>query len=104
MKNIQVIDGADNCSYSIYIIDEKSFSLVFPDEDQNIEFIDDLIERLGEEKVIEILNPIWKCLIKKNEMIGLHGTLFYGLQLKKKYYPNKKESDLDQDWGFGKGR
>lgn len=104
MKNIQVIDGANNCSYSIYMINDESFSLIFPGEDQNIEFINDLIERLGESKVIEILNPIWKCIIKKNEVIGLHGILFYDWEVKKKYYPNKKESDLDQDWGFGKGR
>ncbi|MEG7978457.1 MAG: hypothetical protein NY202_00600 [Mollicutes bacterium UO1] len=39
-KNIQVIDGADNCHYPIYSIEEEYFNLIFPNG-QDIEFIED---------------------------------------------------------------
>jgi hypothetical protein len=39
-KNIQVIDGAINCHYPIYSIEEEYFNLIFPNG-QDIEFIDD---------------------------------------------------------------
>jgi hypothetical protein len=39
-KNIQVIDGADNCHYPIYSIEEEYFALIFPNG-QDIEFVDD---------------------------------------------------------------
>ena len=40
----------------------------------------------------------WKTLIKneidKKKIKGIHGTLFYELLFKKKYYPNKREKDM----------
>ena len=94
LKNIQVIDGADNCAYDIYTISEESFLKIFPNG-QDIEFIEDLIERLGEDQAQNILEPVWKNRVPKSEAQGVHGTLFYGLLKKKQYYPNKKDSDLD---------
>jgi len=41
-KNIQVIDGAINCHYPIYSIEEEYFNLIFPNG-QDIEFIEDFI-------------------------------------------------------------
>ena len=49
MKSIQVIDGADNCAYDVFSISDKSFEKIFPDG-QDIEFIKDLIHRLGENR------------------------------------------------------
>jgi hypothetical protein len=45
LKNIQVIDGADNCHYPIYSIEEEYFNLIFPNN-QDIEFIEDFIARI----------------------------------------------------------
>jgi len=95
MKNIQVIDGATNCAYCIYQISDDNFTLIFPTEGQDIEFIDDLFSRLGEHKAEEILSPIWERRVDKKNILGLHGTLFYQMEFKKKFYPNKQESDLD---------
>jgi len=95
MKNIQVSDGATNCAFSVYQISEECFHSIFPGERQNIEFIDDLILRLGEQRAGEILTPVWKNRVEKEDIIGLHGTLFFEMKFKKKYYPNKRESDLD---------
>jgi hypothetical protein len=95
MKNIQVIDEAVNCAYSIYQINDQSFSEIFPGDGQDVEFIDDLFQRLGEEKMSELIPPMWENLVKKRDVVGLHGTLFYGFKGKKKFYPNKRESDLD---------
>ena len=102
MKNIQVIDGATNCAYSIYETSDDVFALIFPGDGQDVEFIDDLIGRLGEAKVAQILSPIWPRRIEKRNLVGLHGTLFFELDFKKKFYPNKKESDLD-DGALQKG-
>jgi len=95
MKNIQVIDGASNCAYSIFQISDESFSLVFPEPGQDVEFIDDFILRVGEKRADDILAPIWASPIAKPHVTGLHGTLFYELPEKKKFYPNKREDDLD---------
>jgi hypothetical protein len=47
MKNVQVIDGATNCTYSLFAVTERD------------------------------------------------GTLFYELNLKKRYYPTRKEVEVD---------
>ena len=94
MKNIQVIDGADNCAYDVFSISDSDFIKIFPNG-QDIEFSEDLFERLGAEEVSSILEPVWKNRLDKKEVTGIHGTLFYGLESKKEYYPNKRETDLD---------
>lgn len=95
MKNIQVIDDADNCAYSIFAIEEDGFNMIFPGEGQDIEFASDFFERVGEEIAREVLEPAWKNRVDKQKVQGIHGTLFYNLDFKKEFYRNKRESDFD---------
>lgn len=94
MKNIQVIDGADNSTYPIYSVSEEDFYKIFPENEQDIEFIDDFIDRVGEKVADKICSRLWKNEVNKKKADGIHGTLFYELEFKKKYYPNKKEKDM----------
>jgi hypothetical protein len=94
VKYIQVIDGALNCTYSIFAAENDEFEILFPDG-IDIEFNDDLFSRLGEAKAAEVLSKIWKRrVVDKKTVIGIHGTLFYGLDHKKQYYPTKRDSEM----------
>ena len=95
MKNIQVIDGASNCSYDIFAMTEEEFRILFPDPGQDIEFIEDAIDRTGNDELGEIMRNVWKRPVKKPDVTGIHGTLFYELLWKKKYYPNKRSDDTN---------
>jgi hypothetical protein len=46
MRNVQVIDGGANCTYSLFEVADSDFASLFPD-DQDIGFIDEVIDRLG---------------------------------------------------------
>lgn len=94
MKNIQVIDGAANCVYPIYSTKERDFLLIFPDG-HDIEFIDDFVGRVGPRRARAILERLWRVRLKKADVNGIHGTLFYELEFKKKYYPNRMEEDAE---------
>ncbi|PJG52641.1 hypothetical protein CVM73_24840 [Bradyrhizobium forestalis] len=94
MKNIQVIDGAMNCSYDIFSVTEEEFSVLFPEAGQDVEFIEDAIARVGDEELGAMMRNVWNRRVKKPDMVGLHGTLFYELSWKKKYYQTKKSSDI----------
>lgn len=93
MKNIQVIDGALNCTYSIYAATEDEFEAIFPGG-IDIEFNDELVKRIGEEKAASLLNNIWGRPLVKKSVNGIHGTLFFELGHKKKYYPTKKDDEM----------
>jgi hypothetical protein len=93
VKNVQVIDGALNCEYSIFAITDAGYKLMFP-MGRDVEFIGDFISRVGKKTAGPILVSMWKRPIKKKNLHGLHGTLFYQLDYKKKYYPTKKESEM----------
>ena len=95
VKNIQVIDGAENCAYSIFAVSDRAFKAIFPGDGQDIEFIEDFIRRVGRKKASQILAPIWRRRIDKQNANGIHGTLFYQLKSKKRFYPTKRETDLD---------
>jgi hypothetical protein len=94
MKSIQVIDGADNCTYDIYEVSDQDFSLIFPQKGQNIEFNSDLFARLSEEDAIALNERLWVKRIEKEVVVGIHGTLFYELEHKKIYYPIKRDSEM----------
>jgi len=95
MKHIQVIDSAENCSYSIYAVSDRDFAVLFPNPGQDIEFVDDLTVRLGVRAAGDlVINATSKYVDKKN-VVGIHGTIFIGLCDRRRYYPNKQEHDLD---------
>ncbi len=94
MKNIQVIDGADNCTYSIFAIESAGFRNLFPEDGQDIEFAEDLFERLGTRTANRLLKKLWATPMAKPSVQGIHGTLFYGLPHKKKYYPTKRDAEM----------
>lgn len=58
MKNVQIIDGAANATFSLFQATEEEFHAIFPDE-RDIELVEDLINRLGEETAEAILSSIW---------------------------------------------
>jgi len=94
MKNVQVIDGADNCTYSIYAFTDQEFLKIFPVLGQDVEFVEDALERLGIEALDETLGRVWARLVRKPDVVGVHGTLFYELDRKKRFYPSKSERDV----------
>lgn len=76
MKNIQVIDGAGNATFSVFQATDEAFAAIFPDG-RDIELVEDLIERLGEEEAGRVLTPLWSRPVLKRDAMGLHGTLYY---------------------------
>jgi hypothetical protein len=95
MKNIQIIDEAINTRYAIYGVTDDEFTVLFPGDGQDIEFIEDVVDRLGDDQTFEFMAPIWERAILKPQVNGIHGTLFYGLVGKKKFYENKREPVID---------
>lgn len=93
MKNIQVIDGADNCAYDIYQVDDDVFFRLFP-VGADICFYSDLLERFKEPELVELLQPVWGRRCLKKDVVGIHGTLFYELDFKKKYYPTRRDEEM----------
>jgi len=92
MKNIQVIDGATNCVYDIFAATDEEFNKIFPG-DTNIAFIDEVYAREDEIELDVIFNNIWRRPIKKSQARGVHGTIFYELDEKKVFYPNRRDED-----------
>ncbi len=48
MKNIQIIDGADNATFSVFQATEEEFDVIFP-AGRDMDMAEDLIDQLGEE-------------------------------------------------------
>ena len=93
MKNIQIIDGATNATYSLFQATDGEFTALFPDG-RDMELVEDLIERLGDVEANRVLGLLWSRPVLKRDAVGIHGTLFYdneGRQI-----PNsKREVDWD---------
>lgn len=93
MKNIQIIDGAQNCTYDIFAVSDADFKRMFPDNN-DVAFIDELVTRISDKAADAILIKMWKHRVEKKAVRGIHGTLFYELPTKKKFYPTRKESEM----------
>src|SRR5260370_19633158 len=94
MKNVLIIDGAENCEYSIFDMRDDEFRAAFPGDRQNVEFIEDLVDRIGDDGVASLFKPVWRRKVKKPDVMGIHGTLFYQLYWKKKFYPTKNDQEM----------
>jgi hypothetical protein len=92
MKNIQVIDGAQNAVYDIFAATDDVFALVFP-SGTDVAFIEDIRQRPDAEEVLKALETIWANRLPKTQVQGIHGILFYGLLTKRHYYPTLRDEE-----------
>lgn len=95
MKNIQIIDGAVNATFSIFQATDEEFAEIFPG-DRDMEFSEDFHQRVGEQRARAILEPIWQRPILKRNANGIHGTLYYDWAKRRERLPSsKREVDWD---------
>jgi hypothetical protein len=92
MKNIQVIDGAENSVYDIFSATDEEFALIFP-AGQDVAFIDEVMARGAEKRLDEVFTRIWQRRVPKRDAMGIHGLLFYELEHKKRYYPTRRDEE-----------
>lgn len=92
MKNIQVIDGAENAVYDIFAATEEEFSLIFR-EGEDVAFIDEVLARARGQELDDAFCRIWSRRILKRDAMGIHGMLFYELEYKKQYYPTRRDEE-----------
>ncbi len=95
MKNVQVIDGAVYCTFPVFQFTDEQFSMIFPDHGQDIAFIEDVFSRLTQTEQEFAFAGVWNRPVDKQEIIGLHGTLFYGFEDRKEHFP---ETGRECDW------
>jgi hypothetical protein len=90
MKNIQVIDGAENAVYDIFSATDEEFALIFP-TGQDVAFISEVLARGPKSELDEALGRIWKRRVRKRDAMGIHGILFYELDNMMQYYPSRTD-------------
>jgi hypothetical protein len=95
LKNIQIIDRADNATFSLFQATEEEFAAIFPGQGQDMELIDDFAERVGREQAERVLQPIWGRPILKRDAQGIHGTLYFEYADRRQYLPASKR---EVDW------
>ena len=98
MKNIQVIDAAENAVYDIFSATDDEFALIFP-PGQDIGFIEEVMARGPEAELEQAFSNIWKRRVPKCEAMGIHAVLFYGLDEKKCYYPTRRDEEATNPSG-----
>jgi hypothetical protein len=92
VKNIQVIDGADNCTFSLFQLTDEEFAQVFPADAQDIQFAEDLTKA-----AMHSLSAAWERPVRKPDAVGIHGTLFYGFASRRGSFPaSKRDCDWDE--------
>ena len=92
MKNVQVIDTAVNCAYTVYQLTDEEFDIVFPDG-QDIEFSEDLAQRMGPDDP-SVLFDAWDRHQNRKDVHGIHGTYYIGWRDRlKRWYPTKREAE-----------
>lgn len=95
MKNIQIIDGAVNATFSVFQATDEEFAVIFPDE-RDMELVEDLTERLGDKLASSILAQLWRRPVLKRDALGIHGTLFFDNEHRRNHVPpSKREIDWD---------
>jgi hypothetical protein len=96
VKNIQIIDGGVNATFSIFQATDDEFAIIFPDG-REMEIAVELVERIGEEAADRVLTAIWDRPVLKRDALGIHGTLFYDAGERREFLPTSmREVDWDE--------
>ena len=95
MTNIQIIDGAQNCTYSLYAATNAEFALLFP-RGSDVGFPDEILRRLVRRRALPVFNALWERPVDKRTARGIHRTLLYELDFKKKFCPTRREAEMDE--------
>ncbi len=95
MKNIQIIDNATNCTFSLFQATEDQFALLFPDIGQDVQFNSSLEHLPHQDEVCAALDNLWQRPVRKRDAMGIHGTIFYGLEHYRDVFPGKCEDSVD---------
>jgi hypothetical protein len=97
VKNIQIVNGALNATFSIFQATEEEFAAIFPGDGQDMEIIEDFVARIGgDEQTGRFFAPIWERPILKRDANGIHGTLYYDYEERRRFLPaSKREVDWD---------
>jgi hypothetical protein len=95
LNNVQIIDGADNATFSIFQASNEEFALLFPNG-QDMEFAEDVVDRIGEIPANKIFDAMWERPILKRDADGIHGTIYFNYASKRQAVPaSKREVDFD---------
>jgi hypothetical protein len=70
-------------------------SRLFPEPRQDIQYAEDLAHLLKQAEINAALRRIWERPIRKRDVAGIHGTLFYQLERYKAWYREKREDAVD---------
>lgn len=92
MKNVQVIDGADNAVYDVFAVSDADFGLIFP-PGQDVAFLDEVRAREDSDVLDAAFERIWAHRVPKSQVMGIHGLLFVDLPGKKAYYPSRRDEE-----------
>jgi hypothetical protein len=98
VKNIQIVDGAVNATYSIFQATDEEFEQIFPQPGQDLEIAEDYIDRVGEDEAGRTLSNLWIRPIHKRDVQGIHGTLYYNYREYASYLPKSKR-EIDRHEG-----
>ncbi|MEI2456959.1 MULTISPECIES: hypothetical protein [Lysobacter] len=88
MKYVQVVDSAINCTYDVFAVEDADFDLLYP-PGQNVAFIDEVLARHPPRALEPVFERLWRNRVPKREAMGLHGLLFYDMEHKKPFYPQR---------------
>jgi hypothetical protein len=96
MRNILVVDGALNATFSVFQATEAEFDGIFPAPGQDIAFIEEVIAALGDLATAEMMASIWERPILRRDVDGLHGLLIYEGRERMPFYPvSRRETDWE---------
>jgi hypothetical protein len=94
MKNILIVDGAANATFSVFQATDEEFVALFPNGEE-IDVIEDVVERVGDAVADEIFARVWERPILKSEAHGIHATLIYDEPSRRDYLPSSRR---EIDW------
>ena len=95
MKNILMVDGAMNATFSVFQATDEEFTTLFPNGEE-MDVVEDVIARAGDEVAEVIFNRVWQRPILKSEAHGIHATIIYDDPSRRDYLPlSRREIDWD---------
>jgi len=90
--HVQVMDDRPESDYPVFAVTRSQFDLIFPAA-ADMEFEDDLVNRLGWLRGHKLLFRVFGRRVPKCNVRGINGTIYRGYDSKREVFPTKRSHD-----------
>lgn len=98
LKTVLIFDCNPEKPIVACLAAKRLFDKIFFQPEQDVEFLEDLEQRLGIDAAAKLIRSLLERTVRKSDISGIDGVIYIESQEKKKYFVTKIDADIPRHY------